>query len=119
ERAIGVILFEPASGRSWIRLREKFDDIADPEDAEVLEWLGADLRARLDELGPEAAISWLEDCLSNSLRVSERRHAQVDAFTRVLSRLYSEHVEKIAVEPFRTHLPLFSLKAAAGGLGEE
>jgi phage repressor protein C with HTH and peptisase S24 domain len=37
----------------------------------------------------------------------------------VLDRLYDEHVEKLAVEPFRTHVPLYSLRAAAGGLGEE
>ncbi len=43
----------------------------------------------------------------------------MDAFSRVLDRLYGEHVEKLAVEPFRTHVPLYSLRAAAGGLGEE
>ena len=31
----------------------------------------------------------------------------------------SEHVEAVEVAPFRTHLPLYSLRAAAGGLGEE
>jgi len=43
----------------------------------------------------------------------------VDAFSRVVERLFSEHVEKVAVQPFRTHVPLFSLRAAAGSLGEE
>jgi len=45
--------------------------------------------------------------------------AGVDAFSRVVDRLYGEHVEKLAVEPYRTHVPLYSLEAAAGGLGEE
>jgi phage repressor protein C with HTH and peptisase S24 domain len=61
----------------------------------------------------------LEDTLSNAVRVSERRTVPVDAFTRVLDQLYDEYVEKIPVEPFRTHLPLYSLRAAAGRLGEE
>jgi phage repressor protein C with HTH and peptisase S24 domain len=43
----------------------------------------------------------------------------VDAFTRVLDRLYREFVEPVAVQPFHTHLPLYSLRAAAGSLGEE
>ena len=43
----------------------------------------------------------------------------MDAFSRVVDRLFDEHVEKQRVEPFRTHLPLYSLRAAAGGLGEE
>jgi SOS-response transcriptional repressor LexA len=38
---------------------------------------------------------------------------------RVLDRLYSEHVEPVKVEPWVTHLPLYSLRAAAGKLGEE
>ena len=43
----------------------------------------------------------------------------MDAFSRVLDRLYREHVEDTAVERFGTHLPLFSLRAAAGGLSDE
>lgn len=53
------------------------------------------------------------------VRVSERQAVAVDAFTRVLGRLYNEHVEAIPVDPFRTHVPLYGLRAAAGGLGEE
>jgi len=44
---------------------------------------------------------------------------EVDSFSRVLDRLFDRHVEKIAVEPYRTHVPLYSLRAAAGSLGEE
>ena len=61
----------------------------------------------------------LEDTLSNTLRVSPRETVSVDAFSRVLDRLYREHVEDTGVQRFGTHLPLFSLRAAAGGLGEE
>jgi len=61
----------------------------------------------------------MEDSLSNALRISERRAVEVDAFTRALDRLYSEHVEPLPVAPYRTHLPLYSLRAAAGRLGEE
>ena len=51
--------------------------------------------------------------------MSERQAVAVDAFTRVLDKLYDEHVEKTKVLPFCTHLPLYSLRAAAGRLGEE
>jgi len=37
----------------------------------------------------------------------------------MLERLYQEHVERAAVEPFVTHLPLYSLKAAATRFGED
>ena len=118
-RNIGVVLIDAANDRAWVRLRAGYDDCADPEDVEVLEALEGDLRQRLEESGVEAWLAAMEDSLSNALRVSERRIVQVDAFSRVLDRLYREHVETVEVQPFRTHLPLYSLRAAAGRLGEE
>jgi hypothetical protein len=53
------------------------------------------------------------------VRVTDRQPIQVDAFTRVLESLYSEHVDAVPVRRFLTHVPLYSLRAAAGGLGEE
>jgi phage repressor protein C with HTH and peptisase S24 domain len=114
-----VILIDPAQNRGWVRFRERFDDIAEPDDVEVLELLEDDTRRRIAEEGAEQYLASLEDSLSNVLRVSERRNVAVDAFTRVLDRLFSEFVEPVAVQPFQTHLPLFSLRAAAGSLGEE
>jgi phage repressor protein C with HTH and peptisase S24 domain len=118
-RNIGVLLLDPATDRGWLRLRARFDDIAAPEDAEVLEALEADLRHRLTESGGEAVLSSLEDSLSNVLRIGDRQSIVVDAFTRAIDRLFEQHVDKIDVEPFQTHVPLYSLRAAAGGLGEE
>ncbi len=118
-RAIGVLLIDPESGRGWLRMREAFDDIAEPEDAEVLEALEPDLRARIEEDGATRFLEALEDICSNVVRVSERQTVPVDAFTRVLDRLFDEHVDKVEVQPFRTHLPLYSVRAAAGYLGEE
>jgi hypothetical protein len=110
---------DPDTNRAWIRLRDQYDDLADPDDAEVLEALWKDLENRCAELGAQACLESLEDSLSNALRVGDRQAVAVDAFTRVLDRLYQDHVEKLEVAPFRTHLPLYSLRAAAGSLGEE
>jgi phage repressor protein C with HTH and peptisase S24 domain len=117
---IGVLLIDPGTGRGWVRMRARYQDLADPEDAEVLEALEDDIRRQLAESGAEACLRSLEDSLSNAVRVGERQTvAGVDAFSRVLDRLYDEHVEKLAIQPFRTHVPLYSLRAAAGNLGEE
>ena len=118
-QTIGVLLVDPAADRAWVRLRQRYESIAAPEDAEVLEALEEDIRARSAEMGAEAFLAWLEDSLSNALRVSQRQSVDVDAFSRVVERLFSEHVEKVAVQPFQTHVPLYSLRAAAGSLGEE
>jgi len=116
---IGVVLLDPSADRAWLRLRPNFDDIADPEDAEVLAALEDHLRDGLAGSGADAYLRSLEDMLSNAVRISERQSVAVDAFTRVLDRLYGEHVGALPVEPFRTHVPLYSLRAAAGYLGEE
>jgi SOS-response transcriptional repressor LexA len=118
-RAIGVILIDPSTDRGWVKLRGRYDDFAAPEDAEVLEALEGDLRSKLDEAGAEACLASLEDSLSSALRVGERQVVAVDAFSRVLAQLYGEHVEPVAIGRFSTHLPLYSLRAAAGRLGEE
>jgi SOS-response transcriptional repressor LexA len=116
---IGVLLIDPDSGRPWFRMRRDFARLADPEDAEVLEALEDHIRQCLAESGAETFLRSLEDTLSNTLRISDRQVVPVDAFSRVLDRLYRERVEDTGVQRFATHLPLFSLRAAAGGLSDE
>lgn len=115
--AIGVLLIDRAADRAWLRMRQSFD-FAEPEDAEVLEQMENEIRERASA-GAEAFLASLEDSLSNVVRVSDRRSVAVDSFTRVLDRLYDDHVESVEIQKFRTHLPLYSLRAAAGKLGEE
>lgn len=114
---IGVLLMDPAADRAWVRLRDRFDDLT--EDTEFWDALADDLRAKAAEAGAEALLRSLEDTLSNALRVGERQSVQVDAFTRAVERLYAEHVAEPPVRRFETHVPLYSLRAAAGSLGEE
>jgi SOS-response transcriptional repressor LexA len=116
---IGVLLADLDAGRSWLRVRERYDELADPEDAEVLEALERHLRDVLDDAGPAACLAQLTDSLSNAIRVTEPQTVEVDAFSRTLDRLYRDHVEAAPVQPFHTHVPLYSLRAAAGSLGEE
>jgi SOS-response transcriptional repressor LexA len=115
----GVLLVDPAAGRGWVRFRERFDDIADPEDAEVLNAMEAHFRDAMSGAGAEAWLEALEDCASHTIRVGERRRVAVDAFTRALDRIFSENVAPVAPMPYRTHLPLYSMRAAAGFVGEE
>lgn len=119
-QAIGVYLIDGAGTRAWVRMREHLDGLAGPEDAEVLEAFAREIPDRAAEMGPDSYLRWMEDTLSNVMRISDRQTVPaVDSFTRLVDRLYTEHVEPIAVKPYETHLPLFSLRAAAGKLGEE
>lgn len=121
--AAGVLLLEAETDRLHVRLRADWSEWAPPEDVEVLELLGADLAAQADQLGGAALLSLLEDRLSNALRISERRTAVVAHPERALERLYAAEVEgarpSARVLPFKTHLPVYSLRAAAGRFGPE
>ncbi len=108
----GVLLEDPATDRVHLRLRRDWECLA-PEEAEVLSALEDDLRARAAEEGAAKFFARLEDTLSNTIRVSDRREAMVEDFPRALARLYREHVRSEA-QPFVTHLPRYSLAVAAG-----
>ena len=118
-RNIGVLLRDIATGQVYPRIREHFEDIEDPEEAELLAALGADFDLKIKEMDGDEFLRSLEDSLSNALRISQRVVVTVDDFSRTLESLYEEHVEQAQVQPFVTHLPLYSLKAAATKFGEE
>jgi SOS-response transcriptional repressor LexA len=120
----GVLLYDPASGELHYRFRDDLADLADPEDAEVLSLLSEDLSVRLREMGGRQVLEWLEDSLSNVLRIADRRPVAVRDFRFALERLYKDQVLGLAREPaqvlpFTTHLPVYSLRAAAGKFGED
>jgi len=110
---IGVLLHEPDTDVLHLRLRRDWDDIADEEDAEVLRALAEDLDRKAREMGASALLRLLEDTLSNAIRLSERREVMAAGPERALARLYRENVPA-TVLPFRTHLPRYTLRVAAG-----
>src|SRR5581483_10939743 len=116
-QSIGVLVMDPDTDRLWVRMRPSYSDIAEADDCDVLEALEDDIRTRAAEMGAERYLASLEDSLSNAIRVSERRTVAVDSFTRVIDRLYAEHVGPLQVKPHVTHVPLYTLRAAAGKLG--
>ncbi len=108
----GVLLEDPAANAVHIRLRRDWEQLA-PDEAEVLSLLEDDLAASAAQRGAERFFVELEDTLSNTIRVSDRREAIVEDFPRALGRLYRQHVHATA-QPFVTHLPRYSLAVAAG-----
>ncbi|MBI4873321.1 MAG: LexA family transcriptional regulator [Acidobacteria bacterium] len=114
----GVLLLDPATDRLHIRLRRDWSAIAAEEDAEVLALLEDDLKRKAAEMGGAALVAWLEESASNLVRVSGREAVQLADFEARLNRLYRENVQSRRLE-FETHLPLYSLRAAAGKLSPE
>src|SRR5579862_3511255 len=108
----GVLLEDPASDRLYVRLRRDWDRIV-PEEAEVLSELAASFDTWSAQMGAAGVLRHLEDTLSNTLRIGDRRDVMVEDFERALTRLYRQNVQA-GVQPFVTHLPLYSLSVAAG-----
>ncbi len=110
---LGVLLEDPQSDALYLRFRRDLDSLVDEEDLEVLEGLADDLARKSGELGAEKLFEYLEGTLSTSIRVTDREQVLVEDFSRALDRLYRQHVPSTVLE-FRTHLPRYSLRAAAG-----
>jgi hypothetical protein len=116
---IGIFLLDADTDCLYVKLRSDWRGFAGVEDIEVLERLGEDFHAKIAELGGEAFLRSLEDTLSNSLLVTDRQSVLVSGFEKALERLFEEHVQRTEVLPFVTHVPRYSLRAAATKFGED
>ena len=120
----GVLLLDPSTGQLLLKLSRDWAEVAEPEDAEVLSHLEEDLAQRAKETGGGDLLGYLEETLSNALRISPRETIAVGNLQKALERLYARHVEGerggvAEVRRFETHLPLYSLRAAATRFGED
>src|SRR3954453_3785533 len=108
---IGVVLVDLTSGRPHRRFRRDLEELS-PEDADILDLLDEDLALKANELGGPGLLAWLEDNASNYIRVSDPETGHVDDFGNQLKWLYHRHIRPRILQ-FRTHLPVYSLQAAA------
>lgn len=113
----GVLLADPESDSLHVRFRRDLSELS-PGDTDIFESLSADLEAKGREWGAKRVLDWLQDCASGFIQVSDREEVDVEDFGSSLTLLYKRYVQP-KVLPFRTHLPLYSLQAAAGRWGPE
>jgi SOS-response transcriptional repressor LexA len=108
-----VLLEDPETNSLRLRFRRDLELIADEEESEVLRALPDDLARKADEMGAGRLFEYLESNASNAIQLTDRKEVLVDDFGRALDRLYLKNVQSNVLE-FRTHLPRYSLRAAAG-----
>src|SRR6266404_461389 len=84
---IGILLLDPALNRLYKKLRQDWSALADPANAEVLERLDEDFEAKIEEMGGAAFLHSLENSLSNTLVITDRRDVEVSDFQIALNRL--------------------------------
>lgn len=110
---IGILLEDPDANSLHLRFRRDLESVVDEEDLDVFEALAADLASKASELGAEKLFEYLESTLSGAVRITDREQVLVDDFSRALDRLYRKNIQSNVLE-FRTHLPRYTLRAAAG-----
>ena len=89
---IGVLLFDRVENRLYYRLRDDWQHFAAEADVEILSLLAEDFEVKIEEMGAQGFLSYLEDTLSNVLRISERKAVPVADFRRTLSRLFEKNI---------------------------
>jgi len=120
---LGILLVDDASDALSLRLRGAADIEAEAselaeQERDILDLLPADLRLQAKEQGGGAFLDALADSLSNFLRISDPEALEYAGDPqRAADRLFDRYVNA-EVRPFRTHLPLYTLRAAATRFGE-
>ena len=115
-----AIILAPETGAvPAIRMRDLscFESLEDDQ-IDILEFLPDDLAAKGRELGGVALLVSLEDNLSHFLRISDRTSIVFAGSAQAAAdRLFDEHVDS-RIRPFVSHLPFYTLRAAATKFGE-
>jgi hypothetical protein len=117
-QTIGVLLLDVSSNRLHGRFRRDFAELAGDE-ADWLRELPDYILQIANELGAYKCVEWLESTLSNAVRISARKHVPIlNCAATTVGELYAKHVRP-NILPFKTHLPQYSLEAAAGKFGKQ
>jgi SOS-response transcriptional repressor LexA len=113
----GVVVFDPESGKAAFRFRRDWDGFAGDE-ADVLEALTGDFATKFHELGAPSFFAWIDDSLSGGLSVDDKTTVLGRDVETTAQALYRRQV-RTAPREFVTHLPLYPIRAAAGGFGPD
>jgi SOS-response transcriptional repressor LexA len=113
EFSIGILLEDGESDELHLKFRRDWDAIAPDDYYDYLAALEADFREKAVELGAREFVTQLTSQLSNFLRITDPQRVMVGKFPRTLALLYERHVHPKPLE-YQTHLPLYTLRSAAG-----
>ncbi len=115
---IGVLLLDNRTDRLFCRFRRDFESSAG-DDALWLEQLASFFSDKANELGGRNCLARCKAAFAGMLRISRPRRIRIrDYSTTTIDGLYAKYIPA-TVAPFVTHLPQYSLEAAAGKFGRQ
>ena len=116
-QSIGILLVDPDSNRLLSRFRRDWEEFAGSK-AHWLKQLPDAVSKEAEELGAKGCLEWLS-AFVRTIRISKfSTVVSADDPLTILNNLYLKHIHP-KVLPFYTHLPQYSLEAAAGKFGEQ
>ncbi len=118
---ICVLLYDAVQPSLQFCFRQNYRDLdISEEDEEYLEALPGDFARQLRERSPSEFLAELEGSLSNFLLISGREQAGAASIDTLFRRLVEapSRAESV-IRPFITHLPVYTLQAAATRFGED
>src|SRR6516164_11843757 len=84
---VGVLLLDPVKDQLYVRVRSDWDHL-NSDEKEILEAMEQGLKDTANDVGATYLLSYLQDTLSNAVRMSEPEQVIVADFNRELARLY-------------------------------
>jgi Peptidase S24-like len=114
---IGVLLHDARVDRLYCRFRRDIGEFPG-NNIDRLQQLPRVISEMAHELGAAKCLAWLESTSSIIVGMSEQRSILIDDCFRTLERLYAKHIHPNVLR-FWTHLPRYSLEAAAGKFGRQ
>lgn len=112
---IGVLLPD-GSGRLYCRFRRDFHVFV-AHLADRFAHLPDDILEKADELGARECLNWIQSAFS-TVQISAPMEVLIEDYATTLDRLYHQHIHPNIMR-FCTHLPRYSLEAAAGKFGKQ
>jgi SOS-response transcriptional repressor LexA len=116
----GILLADNETGELTLRLRDAscLEDL-DEGERDILDALADDLERKGRQMGGPGLLDGLEDSLSGFFRISDRSSISYSGNARAtVDRLFDQFVDT-EVRHFISHLPVYSLRAAATKFGEQ
>lgn len=116
----GILLADDETGELTLRMRDASClEGLDEGELDILDALAEDLERKGREMGGRQLLDSLEESLSGFFRISDRSTISYSGDARAtVDRLFDEFVDS-EVRPFVSHLPFYSLRAAATKFGEQ
>jgi len=114
---IGILLRTPPD-RLYSRFRRDCEEFSVGQGSS-LKQLAEKTSEKGNRLGAEKCLEWLRSAYPSTLRISRQKSVVVHGYAgKTLDELYERHIRP-EILPFRTHLPQYSLEAAAGKFGRQ